>query len=66
MYAIRSYYAQQVLDNILVAPKPTNWQIGKTVQLTVLRGDQTLMLAVPLTHWTLSAWWQTNFGNFDA
>ena len=58
--------AKQVLDNILVAPKPSNWQIGKTVQLTVLRGEQTLMLDVPITHWTPSAWWLTNFGNFDA
>ena len=64
--AIEGITPQQVLDNILNAPRPANWRIGETVQLNVLRDDQTLSLKVPLVQWTLSAWWKTNFYQFDS
>ena len=64
--AVEGITAQQVLADFLNAPRPANWQIGETVQLTVLRDDQTLSLKVPLEKWTLSAWWKTNFYRFDS
>jgi len=63
--SVEGITAQQVLDDILHAPKPPNWYIGETVQLTVERDKQTLSLEVPLVHWTISAWLLTNFGRFD-
>jgi len=63
--AVEGITAQQVLDDILNAPRPSNWRIGKTVELTVVREGQTSSLEVSLVHWTLSAWLLTNFGRFD-
>jgi len=63
--AVEGITAQQVLDDILNVPRPSNWRIGETVELTVVREDQTSSLEVSLVHWTLSAWLLTNFGRFD-
>ena len=53
---------QQVLDDILNAPRPSNWRIGETVELTIVRNGQPSSLDATLTHWTMSAWLLTNFG----
>jgi hypothetical protein len=63
--AVEGITAQQVLDDFLHAPRPSNWRIGETVELTILREGQSFSLEVPLVHWTLSAWWLTNFGRLN-
>jgi hypothetical protein len=63
--AVEGITAQQVLDDILKAPRPSNWRVGETVELTVVRNGQTLTQNVSLVHWTLSAWWLTNFGKSE-
>ena len=45
-----------------VAPPP-NWQTGKTVMVTVLRGTKLMTVPVPVIHWNLATIWQYNIGN---
>jgi hypothetical protein len=34
------------------------WQAGSTMRYTVLRGEQELVLDVPLTHWNIADYWR--------
>jgi|GEM_PF-156235 len=45
--------------------RPADWVTGQTVQLTVLRADETLTLAVPVLHWTWGHWWRYATGGLD-
>lgn len=63
--AVEGITPQQVLDDFLNAPRPSNWRIGETVELTIVRNGQTSSLEAALTHWTMSAWWLTNFGRLN-
>jgi len=63
--AVEGITPQQVLDDFFNAPRPSNWRIGETVELTIVRNGQPSSLDATLTHWTMSAWWLTNFGRFD-
>jgi hypothetical protein len=63
--SVEGITAQQVLDDLLHAPRPSNWRVGETIRLAIERDGLTLSLEAPLTHWTLPAWLLTNFGRFD-
>jgi hypothetical protein len=39
-------------------PLRDTWQAGSTVRYTILRDEQELELAVPLTHWNLMDYWR--------
>jgi len=42
------------IDDIIVT-RPDTWLAGSTVQYTVLRGDQTVTMPVPIGNWNLAA-----------
>jgi hypothetical protein len=64
---IGGFPAAQILDDPLVPRSlPEDWRVGGKVWVTVSREGQLLEFEVPLVHWTLRAWWSTNFGNFSA
>ncbi len=46
-----------ILDFI---PAPPNWQVGKTVVITVERGREMVAVSMPVTHWTPWAVWRLN------
>jgi hypothetical protein len=51
-----------ITDLEYVAPPP-NWQVGKMVMVTVLRGTEFITVPVPVIHWSLATIWQYNIDN---
>ena len=39
-------------------PPPPGWATNQTVEMGVRRGDQTLLMAVPVVHWTPQSLWR--------